>query len=142
MDTENGTLRTKIGKVEWTCGIAMEHLEDNHSWDTVLHCFKLGASQQFYRHLVGLKKKLGTDKKVQAELAKHPFAPSAPRKKLPGQAILDKMDPEERLAYGLQIQEEATQAINQGVDEDGTKEGEAAIAGMQGEGQLPPEEVE
>lgn len=139
MDTENGTLLcTKISKTEWTHELDLSDIYATYDGAVIIHCFKLGASQQFYRHVAGLKKKLGTDKKVLAALVKHPFQPSAPRRKLPGQAILDKMDPEERLAYGLQIQEEATQAINQGVD-DGVEEGEAALAGMQGDGQLPEE---
>lgn len=107
------TTTVKKNKHEYTldCNTLQEVINEFGD-EVVLHCFHIGASQQFYRHIVKALK-IKSTKKQNSVIQE--FNPSAPKKKTAGSAFLAKMTAEERLVWAAEVQDTAIKEINDGV---------------------------
>jgi len=125
-----------VKKTEWSVSVegGIAQAITTYGEEAVYHCFILGASQQFYRHINNLTIKLGTTK-AKKKFEADGFQPSAPVKKMPGAKALEKLSPEDRIKWAAQVQEDAMTEINEGVEEK-----DLLAYSSSGAGQPPSEE--
>ena len=115
----SSTLSTKIAKTTYEVPLAVDLQTAINTYGdaAVMHCFRLGASQQFYRFITGLLKLKGKDKPTATEqeaaiLSFLPYAP--PTKKKP----VSEMNAEERLVYAKELELQALEELSQPTTEE------------------------